>query len=66
MPPLPEMIMAVLAPLTGLFSAAVGGLTPQALLIGAILCQGPHTVAAVLRMMGLRQEPRFERAIIGC
>jgi hypothetical protein len=31
------------------------------LIIGAILCQGPRTVAAALRVMGLGQEPRFER-----
>lgn len=28
---------------------------------GSILCQGPRTVAAALRVMGLGQEPRFER-----
>ena len=60
MPPLPEMIIAVLAPFAGLFSATVWG-HAQVLVIGAILCQGPRTVAAVLRVMGLGQEPRFER-----
>jgi hypothetical protein len=31
------------------------------LVIGAILCQGPRPVAAILRVMGLGQDPRFER-----
>jgi hypothetical protein len=60
MPPLPEMIIAVLAPFAELFSATVWG-HAQVLVIGALLCQGPRTVAAVLRVMGLGQEPRFER-----
>jgi hypothetical protein len=58
--PLPEMIIAVLAPLAGLFSSAVWE-HAQVLVIGAILCQDPHTVAAARRVMGLGQEPRFER-----
>ena len=60
MPPLPEMIIAVLAPFAGLFSATVWS-HAQVLVIGALLCQGPRTVAVVLRVMGLGQEPRFER-----
>jgi hypothetical protein len=60
MSPLPEIIIAVLAPFAGLFSSAVWG-HAQVLVIGAILCQGPRTVAAALRVMGLGQEPRFER-----
>jgi hypothetical protein len=60
MPPLPEMIIAVLAPFAGLFSSTVWS-HAQVLIIGAILCQGPRTVAAALRVMGLGQEPRFER-----
>jgi hypothetical protein len=32
------------------------------LVIGAILCQGPRTVTAVLRVLGLGQEPRLERS----
>ena len=58
--PLPEMIIAVLAPFAGLFSAPVWD-HAQVLVIGAILCQGPRTVAAILRVMGLGQDPRFER-----
>jgi hypothetical protein len=30
-------------------------------LVGAILCRGPHTVTAVLRVMGLGGERRFEK-----
>ena len=33
----------------------------QVLLAGALLCRGPHTVAAVLRVLGLDQERRFEK-----
>ena len=60
MSPLPEMIIAVLAPFAGLFSTSVWT-HAQVLVIGAILCQGPRTVAATLRVMGLGQEPRVER-----
>ena len=60
MPPLPETIIAVLLPFAGLFSTPVWA-HAQVLVIGAILCQGPRTVAAALRVMGLGQEPRFER-----
>src|SRR5512144_555769 len=58
--PLPEVIITVLTPFAGLFSATVWG-HAQVLVMGAILCQGPRTVAAALRVMGLGQEPRFER-----
>lgn len=60
MSPLPEMMIAVLAPFAGLFSSTVWS-HAQVSIIGAILCQGPRTVAAALRVMGLGQEPRFER-----
>ncbi|MFO1432023.1 MAG: hypothetical protein U1F76_18085 [Candidatus Competibacteraceae bacterium] len=60
MSPLPEMIITVLTPFAGLFSTAVWS-HALVLMIGAILCQGPRTVAAALRVMGLGQEPRFER-----
>src|SRR5512143_2459278 len=60
MSPLPEMIIVVLAPFAGLFSTSVWT-HAQVLVIGAILCPGPRTVAAALRVMGLGQEPRFER-----
>lgn len=60
MSPLPEMIIAVLLPFAGLFSATVWT-HAQVLVIGALLGQGPRTVAAALRVMGLGQERRFER-----
>src|SRR5262244_1824103 len=60
MPSLPETIIAVLQPFAGLFSRAVWA-HAQVLLVGAILCRGPRTVAAVLRIMGVGQEQRFEK-----
>lgn len=60
MPPLPETIIAVLLPFAGLFSTPVWR-HAHVLIIGSILCQGRRTVAAALRVMGLAQEPRFER-----
>ena len=52
MPSLPEAIISVLSLFASLFSKPVWGHV-QVLLTGAILCQGPHTVAAILRVMGL-------------
>src|SRR5262249_14910462 len=60
MPSLPEAIIAVLWPFAGLFSRPVWAHV-QVLLVGAILCRGPRTVAAVLRIMGLGQDKRFEK-----
>lgn len=60
MPPLPEAIIAVLGAFAPLFTAPVWS-QAQTLLIGAVLCRGPHTVAGVLRVLGLEQERRFER-----
>jgi len=48
------------APFAPLFSRRVWG-HAQVLLGGAILAPGRRTVAAALRVMGLEQEPRFER-----
>ena len=45
MSPLPEMIIAVLAPFAELFSSTVWG-HAQVLVIGTILCQGPRTVVS--------------------
>jgi hypothetical protein len=33
----------------------------QVLLVGAVLCRGPRTVTAVLRVMGLGHEKQFEK-----
>jgi hypothetical protein len=56
--PLPEVIIAILTPLAPLFTRPVWS-HAQVLLIGAMLCRGPCTVAAVLRVMGLGAEKRF-------
>lgn len=58
--PLPETIIPLLVPFAPLFTRPVWG-HAQVLLIGALLCRGPRTVASVLRVMGLGQEKRFEK-----
>ena len=55
MPPLPESILLVLAPLAPLFSQRVW-LHAQTLLVGALLAPGRHTVTAALRAVGLAAE----------
>ncbi len=60
MPLLPEAIIPILGAFAPLFTRPTWA-HAQVLVIGAILCQGPRTVAAVLRVMGLAQERRFER-----
>jgi hypothetical protein len=60
MMPLPEAIIAVLVPFAALFSKPVWTHV-QVLWAGAILCCGPRTVAAVLRVVGLGTERRFEK-----
>jgi DDE superfamily endonuclease len=58
MPPLPETIILVLAPLAPLFSRRVW-LHAQVLLRGALLAPGARTVTAALRAVGLAAERRF-------
>jgi DDE superfamily endonuclease len=58
MPPLPEAIILVLAPLAPLFSNRIWG-HAQILLLGAILAPGARTVTTALRAMGLAAERRF-------
>jgi hypothetical protein len=58
--PLPETIITLLVPFAPLFTRPVWG-HAQVLLIGALLCRGPRTVTAVLRVMGLGGEKRFEK-----
>ncbi len=58
MPPLPEAIITVLGVFAPLFSRPVW-CHAQVLLVGAILCQGPRTVTATLRILGLGREKRF-------
>ncbi|MGC1954558.1 MAG: transposase [Gammaproteobacteria bacterium] len=60
MPPLPEAIIAVLSAFAPMFSCAVWT-HAQVLLVGALLCQGPRTVAAALCVLGLGQARRFEK-----
>lgn len=60
MPPLPEMIITLLTPFAPLFTRP-SWTHAQVLLLGAILCRGPRTVASVLRVMGLGEERRFEK-----
>jgi hypothetical protein len=58
MPPLPETIILVLAPVAPLVSARVWG-HAQGLRCGAMLTPGPRTVTAALRVMGLALEHHF-------
>lgn len=57
---LPAAIIAVLHPFAVLFSRPVWGYV-QVLLVGAVLCRGPRTVTAILRVMGLGGEKRFAK-----
>lgn len=59
MPPL-EAIITTWAPFAALFTQPVWRHV-QVLWMGAVLCRGPRTVAAVLRVMGLGGERRFEK-----
>ena len=58
MPPLPEVLIRVLAPFAPLFSQRVWRHAPL-LLLGAMLAPGARTVTAALRAMGLAAERRF-------
>ena len=58
MSPLPDIIVAVLAPFAEVFSKPVWNHV-RVLLTGAILCNGPRTVAAILRTMGLSHDKGF-------
>lgn len=51
--PLPEAIIAVWAPFAALFTQPMWR-HMQVLWMGAVLCRGPRTVAAVLRVIGSR------------
>lgn len=56
---LPPAIIHVLRPFEWAFSERVWEWT-KILVVGAILVPGQRTVTAVLRVMGLRQEPQFQ------
>jgi hypothetical protein len=55
---LPDEAMKVLVLFAPMFTQPVWGHV-QELITGAILCRGPHTVAAVLRTLGLADEKGF-------
>jgi hypothetical protein len=60
MSPLPVAIVPVLQPFACLFTQPTWR-HAHVLLAGTLLAQGPRTVAAALRVMGLGGEQRFER-----
>lgn len=60
MPPLPTAIVTILLPFAPLFTTPTWA-NAQVLLMGALLTQGPRTVTAALRTMGLGQEQCFGR-----
>ena len=60
MPRLPASIVPTLLPCAPLFTAPTWR-PVQVLVTGTLLAQGPRTVAAARRVMGLAHEPRFER-----
>ncbi len=60
MPSLPQGIITILVSFAPLFSRPVWE-HAQVLLVGAILCRGPRTVASALRTLGLSDERRFEK-----
>jgi hypothetical protein len=60
MPHLPASIVPILFAFAPLFTAPTWRHV-QVLVTGTLLAHGPRTVAAALRVMGLAQEPRFER-----
>jgi hypothetical protein len=60
MRPLPTSIVSVLQPFACLFTRPTW-VHVEVLLAGTLLAQGPRTVTAALRAMGLSDERRFER-----
>jgi len=60
MPSLPETIIPVLSLFSSLFSSPVWN-NVQVLVTGAILCQGPHTITAILRVMGLASSQKYSK-----
>ncbi len=55
---LPDAALMILGAFASLFTRPVWGHV-QVLVTGALLCRGPHTVAAILRVMGLADDGRF-------
>jgi hypothetical protein len=60
LPPLPTAIVPILRSFAPLFTAPTWA-HAQVLVVGTLLTQGPRTVTAALRALGLGQERRFER-----
>ncbi|NCC94625.1 MAG: hypothetical protein EOM10_15375 [Opitutae bacterium] len=60
MPALPASIVPILLHFAPLLTAPTWRHV-QALLPGTLLAQDPRTVSAALRVMGLANEPRFEK-----
>jgi hypothetical protein len=60
MPALPASMVPILLPFAPLFTAPIWR-PVQVLLRGTLLAQGPRTVTAALRAMGLANAPRFEK-----
>ena len=60
MPALPASMVPILLPFAPLLTAPTWR-PVQVLLLGTLLAQGPRTVTAALRVMGLANEPRFEK-----
>ena len=57
---IPLAILPIILPFAPLFTRPTWE-PMQVLLTGTLLCQGPRTVAAALRAMGLADEKRFEK-----
>ena len=56
---LPKLLLPIILPFASLFSKKVWP-SATVLLIGAILSPGKRTVSAILRVMGLSDEPHFQ------
>ena len=61
MPALPASMVPILLPFAPLLTAPTWR-PVQVLLLGTLLAQGPRTVTAALRVMGLANEPRVEKS----
>ena len=59
-PSLPVNIIAILSAFAPLMSSATW-LKASTLVEGALLCSGPRRITSILRVLGLSNEPRFEK-----
>lgn len=60
MPQFPSEFLTVILPYAGLFCKRVFA-HAQLLTMGAILAPGKRTITAMLRIVGLQQEPAFHK-----